>query len=65
MPKNNQPDLFTQAPKPPPARYDLPDDYGADLIPLGLDSVPAWLRVPGEEGYLEFDRWGRRVKSPL
>lgn len=47
------PDLFTYAEiveavirevqTPPPTRHDLPEDYEADLVPLGLDSVPGWL----------------------
>jgi hypothetical protein len=45
--KPAQRDLFpppAPKPAPPPRRYDLPEVYGAGLEPLGLDTVPQWLR---------------------
>jgi hypothetical protein len=29
--------------------------------PLPFETIPAWLRLPGEDGYLELDRYMRRV----
>lgn len=63
-PKNNQPDLFTRIPDrvaEAPRRYELPGDYGEGLEPRGLDTIPAWLRLPGEPGYVEMDRFMRPV----
>ena len=31
--------------------------------PLPFESIPAWLRLPGEPGYLELDRYMRRVSG--
>jgi hypothetical protein len=31
--------------------------------PLPFESIPAWLRLPGEPGYLELDRYMRRVSK--
>lgn len=33
----------------------------AESRPRSLDEIPAWLRVPGEEGHVEMDRFMRRV----
>ena len=38
------------------------DDWTDPGPPLGIESVPAWLRLPGEEGYVELDRFMRAVK---
>jgi len=29
--------------------------------PLPFESIPAWLRLPGEPGWIELDRYMRRV----
>jgi hypothetical protein len=42
-----QRDLFpppAPKPEPPARRYELPEGYGEGLEPLGLDTVPRWLR---------------------
>lgn len=36
---------------------------GENCEPGSLDDVPLWLRLPGEEGYQEWDRHGRVVKG--
>jgi hypothetical protein len=44
-----------------PAPFDAWTDPGPQL---GLDAVPAWLRLPGEEGHVEMDRNMRPVTPP-
>jgi hypothetical protein len=31
--------------------------------PLPFESIPAWLRLPGEPGWIELDRFMRRVSG--
>jgi hypothetical protein len=31
--------------------------------PLPFEQIPEWLRLPGEPGYLELDRYMRRVNG--
>jgi hypothetical protein len=42
--------------------YDFHDwtDLGP---PLPFETIPPWLRLPGEPGWIELDRYMRRVKG--
>jgi hypothetical protein len=31
--------------------------------PLPFETIPAWLRLPGEPGWIELDRYMRRVSK--
>ena len=31
--------------------------------PLPFETIPEWLRLPGEPGWIELDRYMRRVKG--
>lgn len=73
MPKPTQPDLFPllreRDPHPePPAVGDWHHDWqglfteSPETMPRPDFEVPRWLRVVGEEGYIEYDHFGRVKK---
>jgi len=50
--------------EPPPQRIVIEFVDWTDLgPPLPFEQIPAWLRLPGEPGYLELDRYMRRVSG--
>lgn len=55
MTRPAQRDLFVPTPEAPPEPFDFLAHDDPATRPGSLDDVPAWLRVPGEEGHIELD----------
>jgi hypothetical protein len=54
--------------RPPPttrAREPPPEDIEWSPLgpPLPFETIPAWLRLPGEPGYVELDQFMRPVRG--
>ena len=50
--------------EPPPQRVVIEFHSWTDLgPPLPFETIPEWLRLPGEPGWIELDRYMRRVSK--